>query len=346
VTLNNLTDAPAAVRRMPARRPADGAITSLSVVIPCYNEFDNVAHIYREIVSELEDLDLELVFVDDGSTDATLARIKELAAADPRVRFLSFTRNFGFEAAFSAGYRYSSQPWILHLDADLQFPTDQAWVLMAAAEEGYDAVFGVRPDRHDPLVRRLGSAACDVIARRLLKIDLPAGATGFRLVRGDLARRIVDLRLPTPYFLATVPQLTDRYTVVPVHHRPRTRGESTVGLGYLARHAVELFVGFTPRPMAAASGAALLAAFVAVLAALGSAGLLPARAIATVVLVLFAVLLLVVALVARHLVLISAGHARPRQYYVREANLPVDPKDLLCPPVPVTTRVLPPAISG
>jgi len=332
---------------MSANRTAGGAITSLSVVVPCYNESENVLPAYREIVSELSDLDLELVFVDDGSTDGTLARVKELAAVDPRVHFLSFTRNFGFEAAFSAGYRYSRQPWILHLDADLQFPADQARVLMAAAENGHDAVFGVRPDRRDPVVRRLGSTAFDVVARRLLRIELPPGATAFRLLRADLARRIVDLRLPGPYFLATVPRLTSRYTVVPVTHRPRSRGRSKVGLGYLALHAVELFVGFSTRPMAAASGAALLAGLVAaVLAVGGTAGLLPVRAIGVAVLAVLAVLLPVLALVVRHLVLISAGHARPRQYYVREANLPVDLTDLLCPPIPATTGVTTRVMSG
>jgi len=190
-------------------------------------------------------------------------------------------------------------------------------------------------------VRRVGAAAFDVVARRLLRVELPPGATSFRLVRADLARHIVDLRLPAPYFLATVPLLTSRYTVVPVTHRPRSRGRSKVGLGYLARHAVELFVGFTARPMAAASGAALLAALAAaVLAVAGTAGLLHVRALTVAVLAVLAVLLLVTALAARHLVLVSKGHARPRQYYVREANLPVDPEDLLCPPLGTATEAV------
>ena len=340
MSLDCRADAPAVVPGVPAPG-GGGAVTSLSVVVPCYNEADNIEPFYDEVVAELGALDLELVFVDDGSTDGTLARVKELAAADERVHFLSFTRNFGFEAAFSAGYRYSRRPWILHLDADQQFPADQAWALMAAAEAGHDAVFGVRPNRRDPLVRRVGAAAFDVVARRLLRVELPPGATSFRLVRADLARHIVDLRLPAPYFLATVPLLTSRYTVVPVTHRPRSRGRSKVGLGYLARHAVELFVGFTARPMAAASGAALLAALVAaVLAVAGTAGLLPVRALTVAVLAVLAVLLLVTALAVRHLVLVSEGHARPRQYYVREANLPVDPEDLLCPPLGTATEVV------
>jgi len=312
------------------------AVTALSVVVPCFNEADNVVPCYREIVEELGqgDLDLELVFVDDGSTDATLARIKELADADPRVQFLSFTRNFGFEAAFSAGYRYARQPWILHLDADQQFPPAQGRALIAAAEEGdHDAVFGVRQGRRDPLGRRLGTAVFQVVARRVLRIELPPGATAFRLVRADLARAIVGLRLGTPYFLATVPRLTDRYAVVPVSHRPRTRGRSTVRFRFLARHAIELFAAFTTRPSTLASTAALLAGSVAtVLAAVVGAGGLGAREALAVALVLLAVVLVVLALVVRQLVLVQSGQARPRLYYVREASLPVAADELLCAP--------------
>ncbi|MEQ0559081.1 glycosyltransferase [Amycolatopsis sp. NEAU-NG30] len=92
--------------------------SGLSVVIPCFNEAENIEPSYREITNALGQCSLELFYVDDGSTDGTLTKIHSLAAADPRVRYVSFSRNFGFEAAFSAGYRYAAKPWILHIDAD------------------------------------------------------------------------------------------------------------------------------------------------------------------------------------------------------------------------------------
>src|SRR3954451_941494 len=96
--------------------------SGLSVVIPCFNEVENVEPSYREITNELGHYPLELFYVDDGSSDGTLEVIRSLAASDPRVHYLSFSRNFGFEAAFSAGYRYATKPWILRVDADQQFP--------------------------------------------------------------------------------------------------------------------------------------------------------------------------------------------------------------------------------
>jgi hypothetical protein len=116
--------------------------------------------------------------------------------------------------------------------------------LVERAVAGDDAVFGIRANRHDPWYRRWGAAAYHAVGRRVLGIEMPAGATTFRVVRTDLARRVVDLRLGTPYFLATVPRLTNRYSTVPVAHRPRAHGRSKLRLPRLISHAIELAVGF------------------------------------------------------------------------------------------------------
>lgn len=307
--------------------------TGITVVIPCYNEVDNVDPSYREITNELADFYLDLLYVDDGSFDGTLDVIRKLATEDSRVRFISFTRNFGFEAAFSAGYRYANQPWILHVDADQQFPAAEAKKLIEAAGKGYDAVFGIRTNRQDPLFRRWGTSAFHFIGRRVLRIEIPEGATAFRLVRTALARTIVDLRLGTPYFLATVPRLTNRYTTVPVAHRARQRGESKVGFGFLSSHAIELFVGFTKRLTTAASMTALLAAGLAVLAGVTTAvGLIHGTAAVVISFALLAVVLTVLSLTVRYLVVIGAGQTKPRLFYVREANFPIEAADRLLEP--------------
>ncbi|WP_052021987.1 glycosyltransferase family 2 protein [Actinokineospora spheciospongiae] len=324
--------------------PAPSVVAALSVVIPCFNEADNVDPCYREIIAELGEHDLELLFVDDGSTDATLERVRALAEADPRVGYLSFTRNFGFEAAFSAGYRYAGKPWVLHIDADQQFPAAEARKLISAAEAGNDAVFGIRTNRQDPLVRRWGTALFHFLGRRVLRMELPRGATAFRLVRADLARTVVDLRLGTPHFFATVPRLTDRYTVVQVEHRARVRGVSKVNLGFLTGHAIELFVGHTRRLLTIAATAAVLGGIAAVaLTVAVLAGAVPGSGALAGLTALMACALPVLALVVRYLGVIGAAQPRPRLYYVRESSLAVDPAELLCAPpaVPPSTRAQP-----
>jgi polyisoprenyl-phosphate glycosyltransferase len=304
----------------------------LTVLLPCYNEGGQVDVAYRAIDAELTGRypDLEILLVDDGSTDDTLARMRALAERDPRVRYLSFSRNFGLEAAFSAGFRYASKPWVVQLDADLQALPAEVPALVATAIQGYDVVYGIRRDRQDPLVRRLGSTVQQWLARRLFGVDLVPGASAFRVVRADVARRAVGLRLAPPYFIATLPLLGARAAGVEVRHAGRVAGGSRWRPWRLVSHSFELFFGFSLRPLvwlyagAAITVPALVIAAVAAVAAPWSlpgavAGLLAGQAL----------LLAGLALVAGYVHRLVRGAARPAQYYIREANLAVAPEDSL-----------------
>lgn len=306
------------------------AAFGLSVVIPCLDEAPNIDTVYRAVVAELGRYDLEVLFVDDGSTDDTLTVIRRLAAADPRVEYLSFARNFGFEAAFSAGYRYASRPWVLHVDADLQFPPAEAHKLVALADPAHDAVFGIRAVRRDSWPRRVGATVSHLVAHRLLGIEIPRGVTTFRLVRTSLARQVVDLGLGTPYFLATLLRMTSHYATVATVHQPRVAGASKFTLPGLARHAIELFVGFSNRIATAVAMAAMVTAAItalsAALALLGVIGVLGALAIT---LGAVTVALLGIAAAIRYLVLVNSGQPRVGLFYVRESSLAVRAADHL-----------------
>jgi polyisoprenyl-phosphate glycosyltransferase len=307
----------------------------LTAVVPCFNEAESIQPTYEEIVAELGGYDLELMFVDDGSTDGTLDLIRELAARDPRVQYLSFARNFGLEAAFSAGYRYAARPWLVHLDADLQFPPTEVHRLVERALAGDDAVFGIRANRHDPWYRRIGAAAYHAVGRRLLGIEIPPGATTFRVVRTELARRVVDLRLGTPYFLATVPRLTNRYSTVAVAHRPRTRGRSKFRLPRLVAHAIELYVGFSRR---AIHGAAVLCSMAAAAAGgfalAGLTGWLDVPGATAGALAAQCAGLVALAVLSRYVTLVADAGPRPAMFYIREASVPVADADRLFAAVP------------
>ena len=303
-------------------------VVDLTAIVPCHNEAENVERAYREIKRELARYGgAELLFVDDGSTDATLERVKRLAALDPNVKYLSFSRNFGQEAAFSAGFKYAGSTWTVQFDADLQSPASEAHRLIAKALEGYDAVFSYRPDRRDPLHRRLGSGLLNWIAVRL-GIELPRGAWGFRVVRTSVARRVVDLRLASPYFLATVPLLTCRWTRVPVAHRQRADGRGRWTFRKLTLHAIDLFTGFSFRPLVPVyllAGAAAVAA--AALLGLLAAGRVRPGGLEAAILAVQAAMFLGLAVVTRYLVRVLKGQARPPLYCIREANIPLDPAD-------------------
>lgn len=308
----------------------------VTALLPCYNEGAQVDVAHAAVDAALSAYDLEILFVDDGSTDDTLARIRALAERDPRVRWLSFSRNFGLEAAFSAGFRYAGRPWVVQLDADLQAPPAEAPALIATALQGYDVVYGIRRDRHDHPVRRIGSRGQQWFARRVLGIELVPGASAFRVVRTSVARRAVDLRLATPYFIATLPLLGARTAAVEVAHAPRTAGRSKWRPGKLVGHSFELFGGFSLRPLLWLYG--LAAGAVPALLVLAAAG--GTRAGVGAVLVAQAALLAGLALVAGYVHRLVRGSARPAQFYVREATVPVLPEDSLYgAPAPVREDV-------
>lgn len=322
------------------------ASTGLTVLVPCLNEGAGVRRLHAEVTAALAGIDeLELLLVDDGSTDDTLAQIRALAAADPRVRYLSLTCNGGLEAAQAAGYRYASKPWTAQLDCDLQCPPSEIPKLLAKAGQGYDIVFGIREHRQDPLWRRWASSAQHWLARRAFGIELPVGATTFRVVRTGVAQTVGELRHGLPYFLATVTRLGARYACVPVAHRGRLAGGLRFRLTRLFGDTFALLFGHSWRPLnggylvAALGLAGALALAVLGLAGLAGPGLLGAGAV-----VLAGTALATVAVVGRYLHRLLLDQQRIRPYYIREANLPIYPEDRLdggrepVPPPQVATR--------
>ncbi|UQA34535.1 glycosyltransferase family 2 protein [Streptomyces sp. HNA39] len=304
------------------------ATLSITAMVPCFNEEECIEQAYLRIKEEVYPYgDAEILFVDDGSTDGTLSIIKRIAAHDPRVSYISFARNFGLESAFTAGFSYASKEWTVQLDADLQSPPAEIHKLTRRAVEGdYDAVFAIRTGRQDPWYRRLGTVGHQAIATRILGIELPVHASVFRVVRTVVARKVADCRVSTPYFLATLPLIGARYTTVETAHAPRAAGRAKWSLGKLFRHAVDLFVGFSYRPLTLIHLAALGAAGAAVALAAAGSGLQP-LALASVL--LHTAQLGALALLARYLVRIMRGSAGLPRYQIREANVPVRPGDHL-----------------
>jgi glycosyltransferase involved in cell wall biosynthesis len=304
----------------------------LTVVLPCYNEAegDQIGRAYAAICEALGEIDeLEILVVDDGSEDDTLERVRDLAALDSRVKYLSFTRNYGVEAAQHAAFRYASRPWLVQVDADLQFPPEETWRLLAKAAEGYDVVFGVRTDRQDPAVRRLGSAAMHWIARNVLGITLARGASTFRVIRTPVARRIAELGLGAPYTIATVPMLGARYTSIPTSHNARD-GKSRWRSARLVGHTFELFFGYSWRPLNAVYLLALLAASAAVLAGgLGLTGVASPTGLMIAALAVTAVTVTSLAILTRYVYRLMLDLRPTRRYYIREANVALLPEDTL-----------------
>ncbi|MBT2396377.1 glycosyltransferase family 2 protein [Streptomyces sp. ISL-100] len=162
----------------------------ISIVVPCYNEEAIVRRFHEHVTEELGSLGhpVELVYVDDGSKDRTLAILQEIAETDPRTRYVSFSRNFGKEAAMLADLRNASGDAVVIMDADLQHPPSLVRRMVALHEQGFDQVVARRTRTGDRVTRTLTARAYYRLINRLVDVELVDGVGDFRM----LSRRSVD----------------------------------------------------------------------------------------------------------------------------------------------------------
>jgi dolichol-phosphate mannosyltransferase len=230
---------------------SSGSAVAHSVVVPLYNEEENVRELVDRLVPVLEKtrLPFEIVFVDDGSRDATSAMVRAASSSDPRVKLVRFARNYGQEAAVQAGILHASGRWIVQMDGDLQNPPEELLKLLAKRDEGYEIVYGVRTKRRDPLHRVLASRLMVWFMRSVLAVELPEDVTTFRVIEGKTARLIAGLPEKKKFFSALAVWTGARAATVSVEHAARTRGVTKYNLGKLVNHTFDLMVGFSTRPL-------------------------------------------------------------------------------------------------
>ncbi|WP_020591762.1 glycosyltransferase family 2 protein [Kiloniella laminariae] len=290
----------------------------ISAIVPCYNEEENLDAAYEAFTKALSPYeDYEIIFTDDGSTDRSLEIIKSFAAKDSRVKYIAFSRNFGNCAAFRIGYRYAVHDWCIQYDCDLQSPPEESYKLIEKAQEGYDVVFGIRRDRDDPLYRVWGTKIQQFIAGSLFGIEVPVGASVFRVMRTAVARDVINYPARAQYFIVTVPKVTHNYISVETDHHARRAGESKWTLYKMFQHSFDLFLGFSTMPLTVLwllAGVAVVAAMIG--GFIGSEGMAYTGA-AIAVGNLFGL-----AIMGEYIKRPFSNNLPYKQVYVRESNIP------------------------
>jgi glycosyltransferase involved in cell wall biosynthesis len=215
----------------------------ISVVVPLFNEADNVDPLYREMTASLEGLgrSYELILVDDGSVDATAERLGAIASGDPRVRVLRLRRNFGQTAAFSAGFDHARGDIVVTSDGDLQNDPADIPAILARIDDGYDLVCGWRQNRKDPLSKRAPSWLANRLISWATGVHLHDYGCSLKAMRSEIVRHLRLYGEMHRFIPAVASWMGVSLAEVPVHHRPRTRGRSKYGLGRTARVLVDLF---------------------------------------------------------------------------------------------------------
>ena len=219
--------------------PAPSAAPALSVVVPLYNEEENVAALTAEIADALRGIDFELILVDDGSTDGTVAAIPR----QPFVRVLEFTANRGQSAAMHAGIHAARGKVIALLDGDLQNDPADIPRLLAELEKGVDLVCGYRARRRDTAFRRLQSRVANWIRSRFTGDGVRDTGCTLKAMRRECRDALVLFRGMHRFIPALIKGAGYRLAEVPVNHRPRVHGVSKYGFGNRAFRATRDMFG-------------------------------------------------------------------------------------------------------
>lgn len=211
---------------------SDEPAPELSVVIPLYNEVENIPELYRQLTEVLGGMGrpYEIIVVDDGSQDGSFQALAELHARDPRLKVVRFRRNYGQTAGFAAGFERARGQWIVTMDADLQNDPADIPRLIAKAEEGYDVVSGWRVRRQDDwLTRKIPSRVANWLIARVTGVYLHDYGCSLKVYHRDVLKHVRLYGEMHRFVPAVASSVGITVAEVPVNHRARTRGRSKYG---------------------------------------------------------------------------------------------------------------------
>ena len=206
---------------------------AVSVVVPLFNEEENVPILQAELMAALSGLDYEIIFVDDGSVDRTVERI----AFKPEIRLVQFERNAGQSAAMYAGLQSARGATAVLIDGDLQNDPADIPKLLAEIERGADLVCGYRAQRKDTFVKRLTSRVANFVRSRFTKDGVRDTGCTLKAMKRECISALLPFKGMHRFIPALVKGAGYRLVEIPVNHRPRKFGESKYGLGNRALRA-------------------------------------------------------------------------------------------------------------
>ncbi len=223
----------------------------LSVVVPCYNERETLGLLRGRLLPVLETAcsSFEVIFVDDGSTDGTERLLDELAFADGRLRVLHLSRNFGHQAALSAGMEWAAGDAVVLMDGDLQDPPEVIPELIERWRAGYEVVYAVRRSRRDGLLKRMVYAGFYRSLRTIANIDAPLDAGDFSLLDRHVVQVLVSMPERNRFLRGLRAWAGFRQTAVPYDRAARAGGRTKYTFRKLVRLALSGYVGFSTMPL-------------------------------------------------------------------------------------------------
>lgn len=229
----------------------------ITLIVPCYNEQEALPIFYKEVylvLAELE-MDYEILFINDGSKDNTLAILKELAAGDSKVSYISFSRNFGKEAAMYAGFCNAHGDYVAVMDADMQDPPSLLPKMVEILKSGeYDSVATRRVTRKgEPMIRSWFARRFYRLINRISDADIVDGARDFRLMNKSMVQAIVEMGERNRFSKGIFGWIGFRTCWLPYENVSRVAGETKWNFWKLFKYAIDGVINFSQAPLSFAS---------------------------------------------------------------------------------------------
>lgn len=223
-----------------------------SVVIPVYNEEEVVAASYQRLKKVMGGMgeSYELIFVNDGSRDGTVAIIAKLCETDPTVKLIDFSRNFGHQVAITAGMDYASGAAVIVIDADLQDPPEVIPEMAAKWREGFDVVYGKRAERiGETFFKKCTAKIFYRFLNRMTEVDIPVDTGDFRLIDRKVCQALKSIQERNRYVRGLISWLGFKQTGVAFTREKRFAGQTKYPLKKMLRFAYDAITSFSYKPL-------------------------------------------------------------------------------------------------
>ncbi len=224
----------------------------LSIVIPFYNEENMIQKMYNALVKEINQItqaEFELIFINDGSKDRTFEKMLAIADADSRVKYISFSRNFGKEAGTIAGLEYATGEAVILMDGDLQHPPTLLPRMIMAYQEGYDVVSARRTRTGEKPHRTFLAKHFYKLANKMMDIELMDGVSEFRLFSRKAVRAILSLQEYNRFSKGIFSWIGFKEKVIEYENQVRTVGETKYSLRFSLNYAIQGILSFNDKPL-------------------------------------------------------------------------------------------------
>lgn len=230
----------------------------LTVIVPCFNEEETLPIYYKEmckIMSQMDELETELLLIDDGSADCTLSIMKELHRIDSRCRFMSFSRNFGKEAAIYAGLKHARGDYVAVMDVDLQDPPELLpKMCQILEEEGYDSVATKRSTRTgEPILRSFLSNSFYNLINKISNTEIVNGARDYRIMKRKMVNAVLEMSEYNRFSKGIFEWVGFRTKWLEFENVERSAGETKWSIKKLFVYSLEGITGFSVAPLSLAS---------------------------------------------------------------------------------------------